>query len=92
MRTVPTGNTPHERVEIYDVDRCAACQCRLVYPHTIMTHVPCSCAPGGHRAWHCFGCRTWTYDPPHDETVRPLVGGAGYFGGDHAFDEGPRRR
>lgn len=82
MHTEPTGRTPHETVQIHSVDVCAGCQAALAWPGTVLTHQPCACVPGGHTAWFCFGCRTWTYDPPHDETTPRLVGGTGYFGGD----------
>jgi len=48
----------------------------------------------GVAGWYCFDCRTWSYDPPHDETVRRWSGVTGIRRAQwpDAGDHSPRRR
>ena len=71
VHLVPTGNTS-EVVEAYDTERCV-CGGLLAHPHVRVGHLPCSCAPGGHRTRLCMDCGAVTYEPPHDETIKPTM-------------------
>jgi hypothetical protein len=80
MRWERTGRASEIR-EVLDIHRCRGCQGVLASPHVTFGYLGCPCAgTDGHRTVFCLDCRTFNYDPPHDEEVRNVVGGASYFG------------
>jgi hypothetical protein len=81
VHTEPTGRE-HQTVEVYDTQRCTGCQGLLAAPGIVVGWLGCGCAgTSGHRTRYCLGCRTFNYEPAHDETAETVVGGADYFNG-----------
>lgn len=78
MRTAPTGRTPHEVVEVYDVGECCGqpLDGRGVHRGYLRCH---SCPGESHRTFTCPECGTVHCDPPH--TGPREVVGSDYFGG-----------
>jgi hypothetical protein len=65
MELVHSGRTPTEMVEIYDTPSCPGCGGLLASPHVLISHLPCSCVPGGHRSRTCLECGHIHYEPKH---------------------------
>lgn len=65
MRTIRTGRTPHEVVEVHDNENCSACGALLVTPHVQFSSVGCS-VHGHHRTIRCLDCDHFALEPPCD--------------------------
>jgi hypothetical protein len=68
VKTVPTGRTPHELVEVLEVTHCTDCGQPLESRLYTLGYLSCLCAgTAGHRRIRCLreGCHGVMFDPPH---------------------------